>query len=596
MGGGFPAAAFGGRADVMAQLAPAGPVYQAGTLSGNPVATAAGLATLRPAPTSVYARRRRGGRDRRRLRRRRADGGGRRRTACSTPAAVQRLLHRRAPVRRLRRRRAGRTPPRYRGVLPRDARPRRLPAAVARSRRGSSRPRTTTPRSSGSPTRCPRAAPRPRRAAADRRRRAVSERTRRPPAPARRGPQPRRRPLRPAARLPPVRARAADGRRAPPTTCADRDVAARRRRPRWSGPRQTAAPIAAGARPAGRRRRPADRGRATSSRARRSASATARCAHPRHWRHLRNPFRPSWGEPYTRVAARMLAAVERRRATPPAGTRPCCVSHQLPIWIARLLASSTGACGTTRASGSARWPRVTSLHLRRATGWSSRRLRRAGRRPAARPRTRCRGMMRARRRGLRRAGCSPPSCRSPALRRRLHRHDGAPASPARATAGDGTLTLLAPDQRQGPGRLCGHDGRRAAPSTSPTTAATSSSLNVWGSWCAPCQAEAPALQAASQPLRRRRRAVPRHQHARDAGPAAAQAFQRTYGITYPSLSTRTATTCSRCAAWSPPTRSRRPSSLDRAGPRRRPVQRADHDDHARRPRRRRRWPSRRCTP
>ncbi|MDK7749269.1 glutamate-1-semialdehyde 2,1-aminomutase [Brevibacterium sp. UMB10442] len=47
MGGGFPTAAFGGRADVMAHLAPAGPVYQAGTLSGNPVATAAGLATLK---------------------------------------------------------------------------------------------------------------------------------------------------------------------------------------------------------------------------------------------------------------------------------------------------------------------------------------------------------------------------------------------------------------------------------------------------------------------------------------------------------------------------------------------------------------------
>jgi glutamate-1-semialdehyde 2,1-aminomutase len=46
MGGGLPAAAFGGRADVMAALAPDGPVYQAGTLSGNPLATAAGLATL----------------------------------------------------------------------------------------------------------------------------------------------------------------------------------------------------------------------------------------------------------------------------------------------------------------------------------------------------------------------------------------------------------------------------------------------------------------------------------------------------------------------------------------------------------------------
>ncbi|HQR80277.1 MAG TPA: glutamate-1-semialdehyde 2,1-aminomutase [Actinomycetota bacterium] len=49
IGGGLPVAAFGGRADVMAMLAPLGPVYQAGTLSGNPVATAAGLATLRHA-------------------------------------------------------------------------------------------------------------------------------------------------------------------------------------------------------------------------------------------------------------------------------------------------------------------------------------------------------------------------------------------------------------------------------------------------------------------------------------------------------------------------------------------------------------------
>ncbi len=55
MGGGFPAAAFGGRADLMALLSPEGPVYQAGTLSGNPVATTAGLATLRLATDDVYA-------------------------------------------------------------------------------------------------------------------------------------------------------------------------------------------------------------------------------------------------------------------------------------------------------------------------------------------------------------------------------------------------------------------------------------------------------------------------------------------------------------------------------------------------------------
>ena len=47
IGGGMPLAAFGARRDVMQQLAPLGPVYQAGTLSGNPVATACGLATLR---------------------------------------------------------------------------------------------------------------------------------------------------------------------------------------------------------------------------------------------------------------------------------------------------------------------------------------------------------------------------------------------------------------------------------------------------------------------------------------------------------------------------------------------------------------------
>ncbi|WP_035306856.1 glutamate-1-semialdehyde 2,1-aminomutase [Actinokineospora inagensis] len=54
MSGGLPAAAFGGRADIMAHLAPVGPVYQAGTLSGNPVAVAAGLATLTAADASVY--------------------------------------------------------------------------------------------------------------------------------------------------------------------------------------------------------------------------------------------------------------------------------------------------------------------------------------------------------------------------------------------------------------------------------------------------------------------------------------------------------------------------------------------------------------
>lgn len=54
IGGGLPVAALGGRAEIMDYLAPAGPVYQAGTLSGNPVAVAAGIATLRAADEAVY--------------------------------------------------------------------------------------------------------------------------------------------------------------------------------------------------------------------------------------------------------------------------------------------------------------------------------------------------------------------------------------------------------------------------------------------------------------------------------------------------------------------------------------------------------------
>ncbi len=56
MGGGLPAAAFGGSTELMSLLAPEGPVYQAGTLSGNPVACAAGVATLRECTDEVYGR------------------------------------------------------------------------------------------------------------------------------------------------------------------------------------------------------------------------------------------------------------------------------------------------------------------------------------------------------------------------------------------------------------------------------------------------------------------------------------------------------------------------------------------------------------
>ena len=56
IGGGLPAAAYGGSRELMERIAPAGDVYQAGTLSGNPLAVAAGLATLRQLDAAAYVR------------------------------------------------------------------------------------------------------------------------------------------------------------------------------------------------------------------------------------------------------------------------------------------------------------------------------------------------------------------------------------------------------------------------------------------------------------------------------------------------------------------------------------------------------------
>jgi broad specificity phosphatase PhoE len=56
--------------------------------------------------------------------------------------------------------------------------------------------------------------------------------------------------------------------------------------------------------------------------------------HPRHWPKLINPLRPSWGEPYEEIAARMLAAVADARAAA-RGHEAVIVSHQLPVWTTR---------------------------------------------------------------------------------------------------------------------------------------------------------------------------------------------------------------------------------------------------------------------
>lgn len=57
--------------------------------------------------------------------------------------------------------------------------------------------------------------------------------------------------------------------------------------------------------------------------------------HPRNWWRLRNPWRPSWGEPYTEQAARMWAAIHDAAASSP-DKDVVMISHQLPIWVARM--------------------------------------------------------------------------------------------------------------------------------------------------------------------------------------------------------------------------------------------------------------------
>jgi broad specificity phosphatase PhoE len=56
--------------------------------------------------------------------------------------------------------------------------------------------------------------------------------------------------------------------------------------------------------------------------------------HPANWRHLVNPFRPSWGEPYIEQVVRMMAALGAARDAA-RGHEAVCVSHQLPIWVVR---------------------------------------------------------------------------------------------------------------------------------------------------------------------------------------------------------------------------------------------------------------------
>ena len=158
MGGGLPAAAFGGRAEIMAQLAPAGPVYQAGTLSGNPLACAAGLATLRLATAEVYAQLDATAATIGELAVGRAGRRGGAAPLSTRRQHVLDLLHRRRRC-RLRRRAQPRTSRRS-GRSSTRCWPAGSTCRRARTRRGSSPPRSTTRRWSVIAAALPHAGPR----------------------------------------------------------------------------------------------------------------------------------------------------------------------------------------------------------------------------------------------------------------------------------------------------------------------------------------------------------------------------------------------------------------------------------------------------
>ena len=68
-----------------------------------------------------------------------------------------------------------------------------------------------------------------------------------------------------------------------------------------------------------------------------SVSLASLAVNPANWKYLWNPFRPSWGEPYTEVVVRVRQVIDRARDAA-RGSEAVCVSHQLPIWVSRLAA------------------------------------------------------------------------------------------------------------------------------------------------------------------------------------------------------------------------------------------------------------------
>jgi thiol-disulfide isomerase/thioredoxin len=128
----------------------------------------------------------------------------------------------------------------------------------------------------------------------------------------------------------------------------------------------------------------------------------------------------------------------------------------------------------------------------------------------------------------------------------------------------GALTRIDPDQRQpGPkvsGDQLGADGKTVSTTDYPGKVLV---LNVWGSWCSPCRAEAAALQAASVATKADAQFV--GLNTRDSSPAAPEAFVRTQGITYPSIFDPSGKTLLQLSGQVPPSAIPSTLVLDRQG-------------------------------